>query len=368
MKANYLGQAWLVLLLALAFGGVLAGMHIALKPRIDANKEAEAAERIPDLVPGAVGGEKRQVAGLDVYKALDAEGRHVGWVVKAAGNGFADVIELLIGLDADASTITGLYVLDQKETPELGSKITEPDFTGRFDGKSARKPVVAVKADPAPDSNQILAVTAATISSDSVCAIVNTALNQVRPELIAANRPEPERPGDRSPTAATSDRPTADPSRETGPAAPSLPGGLARAVPGAAASRKRSVAGLTVYEALNSDGRRIGWGIVSDGRGYKSRIRVMIGLDGKADRLTGLAVLEQNETAGYGTRIVEESFRRRFAGQPADAKLKVARDASESDPGRIQAITRATVSSRAVCGIVNRALAKARDELRNLPE
>jgi len=181
MKNGYIRQAWLVLMLALCFGAALAGVQVALGERIDANKEAEILSQIPVLVPGAATGNAETIAGQTVYQALDGDGAHVGWVAKAAGYGFADRIELLIGLDPSAQRITGLYVLDQKETPALGSRIVGQDWRDQFKGKDASRALSVVK-----DGGQIVAVSGATISSRSVCDIVNTATAKLRASLVQA--------------------------------------------------------------------------------------------------------------------------------------------------------------------------------------
>jgi len=188
MRRNkgYIGQAWLVLLLAAGFGAALATVHIFWQPKIAENKRNEAYEQIPKLVVGADKDsvEKLTVADRTVYKACDADGKHLGWVVRTKGDGFADKIEVLIGLDAAAETITGLYVLAQKETPGLGNKI-EPKYpwAGQFGGKNAGEPLVWVTRPAQKDTNEIRAITGATVSSKSVCIIVNEALKAVREQL-----------------------------------------------------------------------------------------------------------------------------------------------------------------------------------------
>jgi len=186
-NSGYIRQAWLVLVLAACFSAALAGVHIALSPRIAANKRDETYRQVPALVPGAVRDRTREVrlAGRTVYEAIGADGRRVGWVVPAAGQGFADRIEVLIGLDAAGETIAGLWVLEQKETPGLGNKIVEDAFRGRFAGRSARADLTVTKAAPAT-GQQILAVTGATISSESVCKIVNQTVRDFRAARKAA--------------------------------------------------------------------------------------------------------------------------------------------------------------------------------------
>jgi electron transport complex protein RnfG len=186
MKNNDLLDAWLVLVLAAVFGAALAGVYIALTPRILQNQRGDAEKQIPALVPGAARAEKTDVGGETVYRATDAAGALVGWAVPARGQGYADVIQVLIGVDAAADRITGLYVLDQKETPGLGDFIKDGEkYLNQFAGKPAGVPLTVVKKD-ASAANEIRAVTGATVSSRSVVEIVNAALERFRRHRAAA--------------------------------------------------------------------------------------------------------------------------------------------------------------------------------------
>jgi electron transport complex protein RnfG len=209
LKDSYLGQAWLVLALALAFAAALAAVQAAWGPRIEQNKRNDARRRIPALLLGPMtpSEARRRLAEFDVderqftvtargtatpYTAYrvrrKADGRMLGWVVKGKGAGYADTIELLVGLDPSAERLLGMDVLSQNETPGLGNRIQELEFRVRFSGKSADEPLVAVK-DAAEAPNEIVAVTSATISSASVCDIVNRTGRDVR----QAMRDEPGR-------------------------------------------------------------------------------------------------------------------------------------------------------------------------------
>jgi len=173
MKDSFIGQGWLVLALALGFGGALAGVESALSGKIAKNKLDETLSQIDSLVSGADTGRQMTIDGKTVFRAVDRSGKLVGWVVPARGQGFADRIELLIGLDTEAKTITGLYVLAQKETPGLGNKISEGQWLAQFTGQAADtdRPLAVTKAPP--KAGEIQALTGATISSESVCTIVN---------------------------------------------------------------------------------------------------------------------------------------------------------------------------------------------------
>lgn len=175
-------QSWLVLLLSLFFGGALTAVEVSLQPRIRANKRDLTVSKIPELVPGAVveHSTERQLGGATVFAACDAEGQQVGWVVPATGQGFADRIELLVGVDLDATVITGIFVVDQKETPGLGDFITSRErFRHYFEGQPTDAPLRVVKREPEPRSGQVRALTGATISSESVAAAVNQRVAEV---------------------------------------------------------------------------------------------------------------------------------------------------------------------------------------------
>lgn len=171
-KINYLADGWLILLLAVLFGCALAAVQSGLQPIITQNKLNETFGKVPELVPGAISAEKEMIGDLVAYKGLDAAGNLAGWVIPAEGQGFAGSIELLLGVNADASKITGLYVLAQTETPGLGDKIKSDLSWGKqYLGKDAAQWISVTKS--APKGNEIQAVTGATISSDSVTKIVN---------------------------------------------------------------------------------------------------------------------------------------------------------------------------------------------------
>jgi electron transport complex protein RnfG len=190
MERNYITQAWLMLLLALAFGGGLAGVQATLNPRIASNRRAETLDQIPRLVPGAASGERTYIGERLVYRAQDKNDTLLGWVVPAKGQGFADRIELLLGLDHDLSHITGVYILEQRETPGLGCGIASPAWSRQFAGKPTGRPLVVVKASAAAP-HEVDGLTGATISSTSVAGIINRTVAAMRrsPDLHHGNRP-----------------------------------------------------------------------------------------------------------------------------------------------------------------------------------
>jgi electron transport complex protein RnfG len=204
-RNSNLAQAWLILVLALIFGAALAAVQVNLSQTIRNNKLKETLERIPELVwgadttgkiqkrdpapdiaPGTIAVEKNSKTSYYQLYRVSLAGRLSGWVVKAGGQGYADKIELLIGLDPAAETITGLFILEQKETPGLGNKISLSRWRNQFIQKSTELPLTVVKGK-SPTSNSIDAVTGATISSRSVTGIVNRTIDDIKGRLNPAN-------------------------------------------------------------------------------------------------------------------------------------------------------------------------------------
>ena len=193
-RDSSLGQAWLVLIMAIVFGALLALVQITLSPKIAANMQAETFSAVPVLVygenkvPADVKVETTAVTvksgGRDlaypVY-VVRSDGEITGFAVKGAIMGYADNIELLVGFNADVSEVTGIFVVYQKETPGLGSKITETGWNGQFTGKSTAAPLAVNSRDA---KSNIDSISGATISSVAVTDIVNNIVRDVKSELI----------------------------------------------------------------------------------------------------------------------------------------------------------------------------------------
>lgn len=102
-----------------------------------------------------------------------------------------------------------------------------------------------------------------------------------------------------------------------------------------------------VYEAPGA-----GWVFqVSPADSYSGVLTLMVGVDVEG-RVTGVAVTETQESDGLGLRASEPEFRDQFVGKSDQVRLT-------ADSGDINAISGATVTSRAVCAGVNSALRAA---------
>ncbi len=109
---------------------------------------------------------------------------------------------------------------------------------------------------------------------------------------------------------------------------------------------------LTYNLAYDADNQFIGAAIKSvSGEGFGGNVELMVGIlaDGVINKVS---VLSQTETPGLGANMVQPKFKDQFDGKnPADFKLKV-----KKDGGDVDAITAATISSRAFTQAVDKAV------------
>lgn len=86
--------------------------------------------------------------------------------------------------------------------------------------------------------------------------------------------------------------------------------------------------------------------------GYGGDIVLMVGLTPDYKIIT-YKKLEAAETPGLGSNLTSPGFMKQFAGMDASSPLAVRKDG-----GTVEAITSATITSRAVCGAINNAKSK----------
>mgnify|MGYP000894760606 FL=1 len=85
--------------------------------------------------------------------------------------------------------------------------------------------------------------------------------------------------------------------------------------------------------------------------GYSGYVKMMVGFTPQGI-ITNVKVIDQKETPGLGTKMVDsmQLIHQVVGKNPAEFKISV-----KKDGGQVDAITAATISSRAFCDAVNRA-------------
>lgn len=192
------------LVATLTIAGLFSGLSIVIAyrttlPRIQANQRAALERAVFEVLPGTtrleryswdgskLGAEATGQGSLQesIFAGFNANGALVGFAVPGAGAGFADTIKLIYGLDPSAERVLGMKVLESRETPGLGDKIyKDAKFVAEFLDLTL-EPVIELIKGHGEKTNQVDAITGATISSRAVVKILNQTNAIWRPRIVA---------------------------------------------------------------------------------------------------------------------------------------------------------------------------------------
>mgnify|MGYP004506649355 CR=1 FL=1 len=108
-----------------------------------------------------------------------------------------------------------------------------------------------------------------------------------------------------------------------------------------------------IYKA-QKDGSAAGYVVMVNPNGYNGAISMVVGIDAEG-KVSGIDIISQSETAGLGANCVKDEFKDQFVGKSGEISV-VKNDPKDNE---IDAITSATITSKAVTSGVNKALAAA---------
>ncbi len=108
------------------------------------------------------------------------------------------------------------------------------------------------------------------------------------------------------------------------------------------------------YEGLDSNGNIVGYTFITKASGYAGEISVMTGIESDG-KISGVSILSQSETPGLGANIQKESFLDQYNDKLADKDISVIKNREPKD-SEIEAVTGATISSKAATKAVNQAI------------
>lgn len=160
-------------------GGLLSEISKWAAPQIAAHRKAATEEAIFMVQPEAKSYKKMELD-FEVYKVFDENENSVGYSLAYVGSGFQGKIRIMVGLNEELNRVIGLQVLEQIETPGLGTKIVEKPFTDQFIDLSLDPKAAWVKGVEPSNPNEIQAITGATISSVAIIDILNEGIEKLR--------------------------------------------------------------------------------------------------------------------------------------------------------------------------------------------
>jgi Na+-translocating ferredoxin:NAD+ oxidoreductase subunit G len=115
-----------------------------------------------------------------------------------------------------------------------------------------------------------------------------------------------------------------------------------------------------VWAGYDQNGRTVGYALMAGEPGFQDVIGIMFGYDPVTERVLGMRVLESKETPGLGDKIEKDSvWVAQFDGARAPLQ-PIKPGGSTGSEGEVETITGATISARAVIGIINRRIEQMR--------
>jgi electron transport complex protein RnfG len=123
-----------------------------------------------------------------------------------------------------------------------------------------------------------------------------------------------------------------------------------------------SAPGNRYYAGYDDAHELVGVAVETSGQGFADVVRVIYGYSPQKQAIVGLKVLESHETPGLGTKIETEArFRANFdslqvspgvGGDKIENPIALAKRGEKDHPWEVEAITGATISSRAVADML----------------
>lgn len=171
---NIIKNAIILTLITLVAGTALAFVYSITKEPIaeaDAKATAEAYKMVFSSADAfeEIGFSEAAAASDSTIHAVSkavSGSDTLGYVMTVSSKGYGGDIKLAIGIDKQGN-ITGISILDaSNETPGLGAKVTEDEFTSQFKGLSSQNV-----------ESEVDAISGATYSTNGVKNAVNSALD-----------------------------------------------------------------------------------------------------------------------------------------------------------------------------------------------
>jgi len=117
-------------------------------------------------------------------------------------------------------------------------------------------------------------------------------------------------------------------------------------------SEKVATDRLDLYRVFDREDNPAGYAMSITGNGFSDKITLMVGVSEDLESITGIEILRQTDTPGLGAKIVEPEFKDKFKNLRTVPQVVCTKSENPAQ-NEIQAITAATITSKAVVDIVN---------------
>ena len=111
-----------------------------------------------------------------------------------------------------------------------------------------------------------------------------------------------------------------------------------------------------IYGGYDEPGEFVGYAMPAAGPGFQDTIAILYGYQPAEKIVVGMEVLESRETPGLGDKIYKDAvWVAGFSALSVEPEIFAVKKGTKSQPNEIDAITGATISSKAVVRIINEA-------------
>lgn len=112
-----------------------------------------------------------------------------------------------------------------------------------------------------------------------------------------------------------------------------------------------------IYMGFNTAHEVVGFAILGGEIGFADIISIMIGYDAVKKSIIGYEVVDSKETPGLGDKIYKDAeFRKNFVELLTEPEILLAKKGEKHQPNEVEAITGATISSKAVVRLLNKSM------------
>ncbi len=141
----------------------------------------DAAPHVTEVIEGAVRFDTRG----SLFIGYDQDGNTIGYAATGHGQGYGGPVEMLVGMDLNGE-ITGVKIIEQRETPGFFKLLLDRDFFGQYPGLNYR--------DPLQLSQDLDAVSGATVSAEGIAMSARNAIRLIAQEGLNSPLPPEKRP------------------------------------------------------------------------------------------------------------------------------------------------------------------------------
>jgi len=109
-----------------------------------------------------------------------------------------------------------------------------------------------------------------------------------------------------------------------------------------------------VYGGYDEQGDFVGYAMPGAGPGFQDTIALLYGYLPREKQVVGMEILESRETPGLGDKIYKDAhFVAEFSALAIEPEVVAVKKGTGTQPNQVDAITGATISSKAVVRIIN---------------